>query len=491
MRRILASPKLGVTLCAVAVLQQCLGHHNADNSWLISVAERWLAGAQPYVDVLETNPPGAFLIYAPAAALGRLLHLPSEFVVSSMIFVGTLALLLWLRRRLVAAGALAADDGTLFVNAGVFALLLLPGFSFGEREHLAAICVLPILGAYAIRSLGASVSVGTSILAGLLAAVALVAKPYFALAILLPLIWLVWRQRRLGLLFGLEHWAAAALVGFYLASLPIAFPAFFQSLPAIVEVYVPIRTPLVLMLGKSWFLLNLVLVAAILVALRRDDAAPLPKLLLLASLGFLLTYLVQMKGWVNHGLPGVALAFLSAATAIAPALRSANLWQAVRRPVLFLMLPALLGAPILFGTIIQFTGWEEYDGLTAAVRRHTPPHPRLASITGELDVGHPLVHRVGGTWAMRTHSLWLMTCAMTLLQDTKPSPEMAERLRGYIAQDAHAFREDVAANKPDLIIAQTDGTIAPVLRHPDIVAALKDYAPVQVVGSLTLYGRRD
>jgi hypothetical protein len=159
--------------------------------------------------------------------------------------------------------------------------------------------------------------------------------------------------------------------------------------------------------------------------------------------------------------------------------------------VLFLMLPALLGAPILFGTIIQFTGWEEYDGLTAAVRRHAPPHPRLASITGELDVGHPLVHRVGGTWAMRTHSLWLMTCAMTLLQDTKQSPEMAERLRGYIAQDAHAFREDVAANKPDLIIAQTDGTIAPVLRHPDIVAALKDYTPVEVVGSLTLYGRRD
>ena len=73
-------------LCATAALQQSLGHHNADNSWLISVAEQWLGGAKPYVDVLETNPPGAFLIYAPAAALAGLLGLRSELVVSALIF---------------------------------------------------------------------------------------------------------------------------------------------------------------------------------------------------------------------------------------------------------------------------------------------------------------------------------------------------------------------------------------------------------------------
>jgi hypothetical protein len=166
-------------------------------------------------------------------------------------------------------------------------------------------------------------------------------------------------------------------------------------------------------------------------------------------------------------------------------------WQARRRPALFVLLPALLGAPVVFGTIIQFTGWEEYDGLTAAVRRHAPAHPRLATITGELDLGHPLVRRVDGIWAMRPHSLWLMTCALTLLQSTEQTPDMRARLNDYVSRDARQFREDVEQNRPDLILAEPAEAIGPLLRHPDIVTALAAYTPVETVGKITLYARRN
>ena len=495
--RALYSRNTAFVLFAVAVLQQSLGHHNGDNSWLFTVAERVLLGARPYVDVLETNPPGAFLIYMPAAWLGRWLGLPTELIASAMIFLGTFGLLLHLRNGLLRAGVLVPSDAHFFLNAGIFTLLSLPGFSFGEREHLASIAVLPLLCIYARRTAGDSPSLRDLTLAGLLAGFAVIAKPHFAAGIVLPLLWLAWHQRSLRPFLATEHWIAAALIGVYLASLPLAFPAFFDRLPSIVEVYVPIRTPLSMLLLKPWFLVNLALIAAVLLAGRRFGIPALGKLCLLASAGFALAFLVQSKGWVNHGLPGVALAFLAAAITAGPALRDVlctgtqgSYWQAQRRSVLFVLLPALLSAPILFGAMIQFSGWEEYEGLTSAVRRLGPPHPKLATVSAELDLGHPLVRRVDGVWSMRPHSLWQMTCALMLLQRGDAGPALTQRLKAYVEEDARNFRQDMERNQPDLVIVDGSSTFAAVLRNADVVAGLEAYRPVESVGHLMIWKRR-
>jgi hypothetical protein len=62
---------LPVVLLAVACLPFFAGpgEINGDTSWLITVVERLRAGQRAYVDVMETNPPMAFLIYWPAVAL--------------------------------------------------------------------------------------------------------------------------------------------------------------------------------------------------------------------------------------------------------------------------------------------------------------------------------------------------------------------------------------------------------------------------------------
>ena len=323
---------------------------------------------------------------------------------------------------------------------------------------------------------------------------AVIAKPHFVLAVLLPFGWLIYRVRQPSLVFALENVTASLACALYVASLPFAFPHFFDVLPAIVEVYVPVRAPWSVMLSAPWLLLNIALLAAIVVGTRRHGASALVQVLMLASAGFVIAFLLQVKGWVNHGLPGDCLAILAAALAVGPALRNISddpAWQDMRRPTIFVLLPAVIGAPIMFGMIIQFSGWEEYEGLTAAVRRHGPAHPSIATITSELDLGHPLVRRVGGTWAMRPHSLWMMTSAMTLMNVAHPEPEMRARLQDYVARDAQQFREDVARNRPDLIIAAPADEIAPVLRHPDISAALGNYVPAETVGKLTLYARRD
>ena len=90
--------QLSLVLVAFAILQQSLGHHNADNSWLFTVCEKLLDGAQPYVDVIETNPPASFMIYMPAVLLARMIGLPIEFVASVCVFSGVIACILQIGR---------------------------------------------------------------------------------------------------------------------------------------------------------------------------------------------------------------------------------------------------------------------------------------------------------------------------------------------------------------------------------------------------------
>ena len=126
-------------IVALAMTQQMLGHQNCDNTWLYTAAERFVEGARPYVDFIETNPPASFLIYLPGVGLARLTGLPVEFVVCACVFVFGLGVILFTGSILRRAHLLKPDDTGLLLNLAVFSFLFVAGLSFAEREHLAAI----------------------------------------------------------------------------------------------------------------------------------------------------------------------------------------------------------------------------------------------------------------------------------------------------------------------------------------------------------------
>ena len=68
---------------AVAVVAQARFGAIADVSWMITISEKWLDGATPYVDFIETNPPAAILLYLPPVALARALGAHAEFMVAA------------------------------------------------------------------------------------------------------------------------------------------------------------------------------------------------------------------------------------------------------------------------------------------------------------------------------------------------------------------------------------------------------------------------
>ena len=494
--RFLSSRWLGLGFAAVAVASQSLGHQNGDNSWLLTVAEKTIDGARPYVDVIESNPPAAFLFYAPAILFARAVQVGVEFA-------GSLFVFLWCAASLALAGLILrrarvvspAESGFL-LNAAIFAFVMLPGFSFAEREHVACLLVLPMLAALAARALDGKVATVLAILAGLAAGGAMAIKPHFALAVALPALYLIARRRSLAPAFAPEMLAALAAAVANVGAIALCFPDYFVIAPATFDVYVPLREPWSYLLLETWFLLNIILLAALPFAFRRASLGPHVAIPALASAGFVIAYLIQGKGWVNHGLPGDELAFMAVAMGLAPTFATASeavqfaAWGKARRAVLFVFMPLMLSAPILFGVFLPLTGFEEYKGLTAAVARHAPPHPRVIALSPRLDVGHPLTRRLGGEWVGRPNAIWLMVFSRMYLDAGWGDAAKRARYEEYIARDARGFREDVAAGRPDIVLVLDDPRIETAMRHPDIAAAMAGYAPVESADGVAIWTRK-
>ena len=70
---------LALAALAAAVVAQARFGAIADVSWMITISEKWLDGATPYVDFIETNPPAAILLYLLPVALARALGVHAEF----------------------------------------------------------------------------------------------------------------------------------------------------------------------------------------------------------------------------------------------------------------------------------------------------------------------------------------------------------------------------------------------------------------------------
>ncbi len=487
-------PQFGVGLFLLAILQQCLGHHNADNSWLFTVCERMLDGAQPYVELIETNPPASFLIYLPAALLARMAHVRLEFMASACVFVSA-ALSLWFSCNILRrAGLWRRDEAGVVCNAAIFAFLLLPGFSFAEREHIAAIAVLPALAIYSVRAEGGAPRFGDALFAGLLAGVAISLKPHFALALGLPLLWLAWRRRSLASVMGAENLAAAAVGLAYVGVVLALFPHFFDVLPSILDTYVPIREPLRILLLHPWFLAHagLLIAAGYAASASRIGSRIDARVVILASasLGFAAAFLVQGKGWVNHGLPGVELALMALVIACAPMISALangvpNEASLRLRPLVFYGLaPVMLGLSILFGSVLQFSQKREYPGLIEAVQQVAPPHPKVIALSGDLDVGHPLVRAVDGVWVGQAHSLWLMLCAQLIIDSGRGADP---RFAAYVERDGRMFAENVRQRHPDVILVSKGERVDLMMRQRDVADVMQTYMPSAFVEEVTVW----
>lgn len=473
--RAAADPRLILLACATgaAVVQSLFVPLDGDVSWLITVAEKVLAGNRLYVDLFEVNPPASVWLYVPMAWLAHLTGLRAEAVVAGAAILVALGCSLTTLR--LARGLDAPSPPALAVILG-FVTLILPGGLFAQREHFAVLLAIPVLSACASVASGRSLRLPSSAAAGLAAALVIIIKPHFALAIVPAAGWAAWKARSVrsfvpGLL------AATALLAAYAAAVLAYARAYFDYLPLLAGTYLHMRETWPRMLaGPSVFTPAALLALAAL--LRPVRIPPLVVALFLGMAGFALAAVIQGKSYANHALPGATLAVAGFTTL----LLTGGITRERQR---------LVGAAALLMTgIALFSTYRilPQPGLAETLRRVAPVRPSMITLGTELVTGHPAVRNVDGRWVGSRASLFTVAGVQYRRHSPMPPSERAQLERWY-REDVQSFADDVARGRPDVVLVEVPEKRW-IAREPVLVNAMRPYRYAARAGEIEIWLRR-
>ncbi len=457
---------------------------NTDISWLLTVNERILAGATPYKDIVELNPPASILLYRIPVVVAHWLSIRAEIAVIAFLALligAALAYARWALARCEVGDA----NRIVFLVVAALILSVLPFDEMAQREHFATVLALPYALAAIVRATGKKPSLVESALAGLAMGLCVAIKPHFAFGALFVSGWAALRSRSLAAFVRTENLAALAVALGYLAASFAFFPYFFADvLPMVRDLYLPIRLgageliahiapPLILPLFLCW-------------AFRDQQRSAGAQVLLLMAAGFLAAYFLQGKGWIYHAYPVLSFGFFAAAWALPIGTKEAGRVS----PKLGV---ALLAAAMIIPAPSFFRRDEQHAALAAAVAK-LRPHPKLLALSFRQSLGHPLARNIGAVWIGRSWGLW--PTGLAVLMRERAGDDAAQRAKadGYFERDRLATTEDIEAQRPDvLLIEETPGFDfnAWIAGSPRLAAALERYRLVGTVDGVEILQRQD
>ncbi len=434
----------------VALALAMTGRHltlaNTDVSWLLTLDEKWLDGARPYVDIVETNPPMSLYLYMPVALLGRWLPIAPERLLDALVLALAFVSLTWSGRRAAPVIFATQTPPAWLAPAAYAALVVMPAFCFGQREHFALLAFLPWLATALRRADTHPIGADEAIVAGVAAGIVMAIKPHFALPILLASLVAAGHARAWRVVVAPENFIAAAVLVAYVAIAFIAHPVFWNDIaPMLARVYVPVRVPVWRLIFGDFpvFMLELAVAAALVWRLRgRAAGAPWLLVTVAAIVGFILAAVIQAKGFPYHFLPAfglIALALL-ALGARDPATGRADV--------------ALLIIALAFSA--QVWRWCDIGIDLSPLRDKVAAlkhQPRLISLAADPTVGFPLTREVGGVWVDRAESRWIPYYAGGLAA-AGADAEAVNALRAIVEKDRRGFAADTRARRPDIILME-------------------------------------
>lgn len=474
-----------VLFAAALVLRHVLAA-NTDVSWLLTVGERVLDGQRLYVDVFETNPPMAVLVYMPGIAIARALGLPVEAVTDGLMFAAIFVSLAIAARILKNSSALEGIQSWLLAPLGFAVLAVLPMQAFGQREHIAIVELLPLLAMLVVRMKREVPSTWLAIAAGCGAGLAVSFKPHFAIAILCAVGCFAIYLRSWKAVFTLENLTAAAIALLYAASVIAFFPEFFTIVgPVVRDIYIPVGLSLQALLEKPAVPIWAAAMLATIVLKRHDKADAACLLLLATSLGFAAVFILQRKGWPYHSYPMIALVLLAFGHALVSCAPRTAFDRGCRAAAIALF--AILFARAMLWFDVAF----DARPLQAAVVR-LGANPRILAITAEPGLGHPLVRALNGIWVSRQQGLWVEAYLKYMRQHAMIGLQADPALDAYAARERAMLIEDIHRIRPSVVLVDnlTGDWSAWLRSHPDVAGLLSDYQLAETINGIDILKAR-
>lgn len=445
----------------------------ADVAWPLYLAERILGGARQGVDFFEVNPPLFLWLAIPPVLLHALTGIGSWQ--ANVVWVVALAGgSVFVTRRLLSRFMASPHREWLALAVG-FCVLLLPGEDFGEREHLALIATIPWVALCAARLEGATIPSGLAIAVGLTAGLGFALKPYFLPAWLALEVMVV---RGVGK-NALRRPELLTLIGTgatYAVAVALFLPEYVSMAARLAGLYGKyIQNPYWVVLGLAGP--GLLLVVAVIPSLRAQGAAPDPLrgVCSAACVGFLAGAVLQHKGFSYHFLPAWGFGFLMLARA-SQTLPRVMTWQPSG---LIVRAGLVLGLALPAWQVVEAARWHAagqdsstrpgYGMLLPLLRDLAAGGPILV-LSSNPAIAWPLVVDAGGTWPLRSMSLWQLPA----LYDEELTPDFPRIIAtrppaarvGLERRFNEDVLEDIQRHPPEVIVVlAVDSTVSASATH--------------------------
>jgi hypothetical protein len=398
---------------------------NLDVAWLLYTSKRLAEGADLYKDIIEINPPLAVYINLPAVYFAKALGL-SEIP----IFYGLLLLLIsfslyWCWNLLNALFSQDSREDCSFTFLYLaFLLSMLPAIFdppymlFGQREHIMLILTLPYILTAALRSMGKPLDSRSVFLTGLLAGVGFSLKPHFFLVWAGIEAYLAFLEGKLIVWRRPENLAIFVVVLGYLFFLVIFESDYFNI--------VYFATKLYSGFDCSWrdILLNFMffscilssLIALFIIVEKKSILSHIKSstliVLLITSSAFLISALLQKKGWNNHLFPGfvINLLILSMFISYTPkSYRTSGPLFIFLKVLKITIVVFLIIIPLRIGLVTVHYQKKHHESLlnrmVPLVNEHAPGKA-IYFLSTFFYPAFPLVNYTGGQWSGRFNALW-------------------------------------------------------------------------------------
>jgi hypothetical protein len=476
-----------VAVFMAAIMLRGVLPFNVDVSWWLIICERMLDGQRLYVDILETNPPMAGLVYMLGVLVARAMHARPEVVTNGLIFllIAASLALAWRALRFSSLRERAGGAAAVWATA---VLTILPMYDFGQREHLALVMLLPALAVYILRANRERVAPSAILIAGLCAATTMNFKPYFVFGVGFCIVTAAVQARDWRVLFAPENWIAAALVVIHALCIVAFYPEYFTLIyPLVHDVYLLLKMPLLFILLTSATTLWLLAVMVVLALQSRRQKVDVAALVMMAgSLGFAISFFVQGKGWGYHAYPMVALGLLAAGWAITADGDERAGSRRLRAGAMLVVALTFANACHWFNSSVDMRRVQEEVTLIG-------PRPKILVLSAAAVIGHPMVRELGGTWVSRQEAFWVREVVRRALRDGTIDQATADRLAGYVARERADLIEDFRKQPPDVVVIDNQdsdwGSWAAA--DPELSALLKAYVSVKNINGIEILRRAD
>ena len=170
-------------------------------------------------------------------------------------------------------------------------------------------------------------------------------------------------------------------------------------------------------------------------------------MILLASLGFAISFFLQRQGWSYHSYPMSGGWFPATRLGISYVrCRHSNGRASFRRRrhVRRWLRPS-------FSSALWFDA-EVYVGPIEAAVAPLKSNPRILVLSGEAAIGHPLVRTLHGIWVSRQENLWIREFVRLTREHNAIDPATDAKLNFYLGLERSWLIEDFRRSPPDIIL---------------------------------------